>query len=63
MNYLDYTQKPKTLNYQQPSEVERRRDSTEYLMQLGLSTPTTVIQHGVKKKEYTFCERSCFGRS
>jgi hypothetical protein len=50
MNCLDYTRRPKTLHYQRPSEAERRRDSTEYLMQLGLSTPTTVIQRGVKKK-------------
>jgi hypothetical protein len=53
MNCLDYTRRPKTLHYQRPSEAERRRDSTEYLMQLGLSTPTTVIQRGVKKRKNT----------
>jgi hypothetical protein len=31
-------------------EGRKKKDSTEYLMQLGLSTPTTVIQHGVKKE-------------
>src|SRR5688500_7049964 len=53
MNCLDHTRRPKILHCQQPSEAERRRDSTEYLMQLGLSTPTTVIQHGVRKEKNT----------
>jgi hypothetical protein len=53
MNCLDHTRRPKILHYQRPSEAERRRDSTEYLMQLGLSTPTTVIQHGVRKEKNT----------
>jgi hypothetical protein len=53
MNCLDYTRRPKTLHYQRPSEAERRRDSTECLMQLSLSTPTTVIQRGVKKRKNT----------
>jgi hypothetical protein len=47
---LGYTQRPKILHYQRPSEAERRRGSTEYLTQLGLSTPTTIIQCGVKKE-------------
>jgi hypothetical protein len=50
MNYLVYTQRPKILHYQRPSEAERGRGSIEYSMQLGLSTPTTVIQRGVKKE-------------
>jgi hypothetical protein len=49
-NCLDHTRRQKTLHYLRPSEAERRKDSTKYLMQLGLSTPTTVIQHGVKKE-------------
>jgi hypothetical protein len=49
MNCLDYTRRQKILHYLRPSEAERRKDSTEYLMQLGLSTPTIVIQQGVKK--------------
>jgi hypothetical protein len=53
MNCLDPTRRPKILHYQRPSEAERRRDLTEYLMQLGLSTPTTVIQHGVRKEKNT----------
>jgi hypothetical protein len=32
------------------SAAERRRGSIECLMQLGLFTPTTVIQRGVKKE-------------
>jgi hypothetical protein len=39
---LGYTRRPKILHYQRPSEAERRRDLTEYSMQLGLSTPTTI---------------------
>ena len=53
MNYLVYTQRPKILHYRRPSEAERGKCSTEYLMQLGLSTPTTIIQHGVKKRKNT----------
>jgi hypothetical protein len=48
---LGYIQRPKTLHYQRPSEAERRKDSIEYLTQLGLSTPTTAIQRGVKKEK------------
>ena len=51
MNCLGHTRRPKIPHYQRPSEVERRRDLTEYLMQLGLSTPTTVIQHEVRKEK------------
>jgi hypothetical protein len=57
MNCLDYTRRRKTLHYLQPSEAERRKDSTEYLMQLGLSTSTTVIQHGVKKERIHLLRR------
>jgi hypothetical protein len=53
MNCWDYTRRPKTLHCQRPSEAERKRDSTEYLMQLGLSTLTTVIKRGVKKRKNT----------
>jgi hypothetical protein len=53
MNYLVYTQRPKILHYRQPSEAEKGKGSTEYLMQLGLSTPTTIIQHEVKKRKNT----------
>jgi hypothetical protein len=35
--------KAKILHYRRPSEAERGRGSTGSLMQLGLSTPTTVI--------------------
>jgi hypothetical protein len=57
MNCLDYTRRRKTLHYLQPSEAERRKDSSEYLMQLGLSTLTTVIQHGVKKERIHLLRR------
>jgi hypothetical protein len=50
MNCLDHTRRPKTLHCQRPSEAERRKDSTEYLMQLGLSTPTIVATRGQKRK-------------
>jgi hypothetical protein len=53
MNCLGYIQRPKTLHYQRPSEAERRKDSTEYLTQLGLFTPTTATQRGVKKEKNT----------
>jgi hypothetical protein len=53
MNCLGYIQRPKTLHYQRPSEAKRRKDSTEYLTQLGLSTPTTAIKCGVKKRKST----------
>jgi hypothetical protein len=39
MNCLVYTQRPKILHYQRPSEAERRRGSIECLMQLGLFYP------------------------
>ena len=57
MNCLVYTQRPKILHYERPSEAERRRGSTEYLMHLGLSTPTTVIQCGVKKERIHLLRR------
>jgi hypothetical protein len=40
-----------------PSEAEKGKGSTEYLMQLGLSTPTTVIQHWVKKERIHLLRR------
>ena len=43
--------KEKILHYLRPSEAGRRKDSTEYLMPLGSSILTTVIQYGVKKEK------------
>jgi hypothetical protein len=48
---LGYIRRPKTLHCQRPSEAEKRKDSTAYLMQLVLSTPTTAIQRGGKKEK------------
>jgi hypothetical protein len=51
MNYLDHTRRQKILHYLRPSEAGRRKDSTEYMMPLGSSTLTTVIQYGDKKEK------------
>jgi hypothetical protein len=53
MNCLGYIRRPKTLHCQRPSEAEKRKDSTECLMQSGLSTPTIAIQCGGKKRKGT----------
>jgi hypothetical protein len=53
MNCLGYIRRPKTLHCQRPSEVEKRKDSTECLMQSGLSIPTIAIQYRGKKRKGT----------
>jgi hypothetical protein len=53
MNCLGYIRRPKILHCQRPSEAEKRKDSTECLMQSGLSTPTIAIQRGGKKRKGT----------
>jgi hypothetical protein len=54
---LGHTQRLKILHYPQPLEAEKRKDSTEYLMQLGLFSPTTIIQCEAKKGEILLLQR------
>jgi hypothetical protein len=42
MNYLGHTRRQKILLYLRPSEARRRKDSTEFLMLLGLCTLTNA---------------------
>jgi hypothetical protein len=53
MNCLGHTRRPKILLCQRPSEAERGKDLTGYLMQSGSSTPTTVIPFEGRKKGTT----------
>jgi hypothetical protein len=46
MNCLGHTQRQKILRYPRPSEAERRKGSTEFLMLLGLCTLTTATLYG-----------------
>jgi hypothetical protein len=48
---LGHTRRQKILHYLRPSEARRRKDSTEFLMQLGSSILTTVTQYGVRKEK------------
>jgi hypothetical protein len=53
MNYLDHILRQKIMHYPLPSEVEKRRDLTEFLTLLASSTPTTATPlrgQGKKRK-------------